>query len=98
MENIRFGKPGASDEEVYAAAREANAHAFISRFPDGYHTIVGECGGQQPVRVCRALDLRLGPGHGVPALHMDNQPRTGLWDRTVQGQTHNRATQRHSGP
>lgn len=42
MENIRFGKLGASDEEVYAAAREANAHEFITSFPEGYDTIVGE--------------------------------------------------------
>lgn len=42
MENIRFGKLGASDEEVYAAAREANAHEFITSFPEGYNTIVGE--------------------------------------------------------
>ncbi|XP_045693759.1 mitochondrial potassium channel ATP-binding subunit [Phyllostomus hastatus] len=61
MENIRFGKPGASDEEVYAAAREANAHAFISRFPDGYDTVVGErgatlSGGQkQRLAIARAL-------------------------------------------
>lgn len=43
MENIRFGKLEASDEEVYAAAREANAHEFISSFPDGYSTVVGGC-------------------------------------------------------
>lgn len=43
MENIRFGKLGASDEEVYAAAREANAHEFITSFPEGYNTVVGEC-------------------------------------------------------
>lgn len=41
MENIRFGKPDASDEEVYAAARQANAHEFISSFPEGYSTVVG---------------------------------------------------------
>lgn len=41
MENIRFGKVDASDEEVYTAAREANAHEFISSFPDGYNTVVG---------------------------------------------------------
>lgn len=45
MENIRFGKLGASDEEVYAAARAANAHEFITSFPEGYRTIVGECRG-----------------------------------------------------
>lgn len=43
MENIRFGKPDASDAEVMAAARQANAHAFITSFPDGYDTVVGEC-------------------------------------------------------
>lgn len=42
MENIRFGKPGASDEEVYAAARLANADDFIRSFPEGYGTVVGE--------------------------------------------------------
>ncbi|NXY91668.1 ABCB8 protein, partial [Alcedo cyanopectus] len=41
MENIRFGKPGASDAEVYAAAQLANADGFIRSFPDGYDTIVG---------------------------------------------------------
>lgn len=41
MENIRFGKLDASDEEVYTAARKANAHEFISSFPDGYNTVVG---------------------------------------------------------
>ncbi|KAF6275765.1 ATP binding cassette subfamily B member 8 [Rhinolophus ferrumequinum] len=61
MENIRFGKLGASDEEVYAAAREANAHEFITSFPEGYHTVVGErgatlSGGQkQRLAIARAL-------------------------------------------
>lgn len=61
MENIRFGKVEASDEEVYAAAREANAHEFICSFPDGYNTIVGErgttlSGGQkQRLAIARAL-------------------------------------------
>lgn len=41
MENIRFGKRDASDEEVYTAAQEANAHEFISSFPDGYSTVIG---------------------------------------------------------
>ncbi|XP_006895255.1 PREDICTED: ATP-binding cassette sub-family B member 8, mitochondrial [Elephantulus edwardii] len=61
MENIRFGKLDASDEEVYAAAREANAHDFIVSFPEGYGTIVGErgatlSGGQkQRLAIARAL-------------------------------------------
>ncbi|WP_230986700.1 ABC transporter ATP-binding protein [Cohnella fermenti] len=44
MDNIRFGKPGASDEEVFAAARAAMAHEFIAQLPDGYFTVVGERG------------------------------------------------------
>ena len=43
MENIRFGKPGASDAEVYAAAQLANADGFIRSFPEGYDTVVGMC-------------------------------------------------------
>lgn len=41
MENIRFGKPEASDTEVMNAAKQANAHRFITSFPDGYNTVVG---------------------------------------------------------
>jgi ATP-binding cassette, subfamily B, multidrug efflux pump len=44
MENIRFGRPEASDEEVFAAARLANADSFIERLPDGYQTVLGERG------------------------------------------------------
>ncbi|PKK17111.1 ATP-binding cassette, sub-family B (MDR/TAP), member 8 [Columba livia] len=61
MENIRFGKPGASDAEVYAAAQLANADGFIRSFPEGYDTVVGErgtalSGGQkQRIAIARAL-------------------------------------------
>ena len=44
MENIRYGCPTASDEEVVRAARLANAHNFIEKFPDRYSTMVGERG------------------------------------------------------
>lgn len=44
MENIRYGRPGASDEDVEAAAKAAEADAFIRSFPDGYATMVGEGG------------------------------------------------------
>jgi ATP-binding cassette subfamily B protein len=44
MNNIRFGRPDASDEEVKAAARLANADEFIQRLPEGYDTVLGERG------------------------------------------------------
>lgn len=44
MENIRFGKPDASDDEVIAAAKLAHADTFIERLPDGYDTVLGERG------------------------------------------------------
>src|SRR5690606_28314505 len=60
-ENIRYGRLDATDAEVEAAARAANAHDFIEAFPDGYHAQVGErgvklSGGQrQRVAIARAL-------------------------------------------
>jgi ABC-type multidrug transport system ATPase subunit len=44
MENIRFGRPEATDEEVFAAARLAHADGFIERLPEKYHTVLGERG------------------------------------------------------
>jgi ATP-binding cassette subfamily B multidrug efflux pump len=44
MENIRFGRPDATDEEVIAAARLAHADTFIERLPDKYQTVLGERG------------------------------------------------------
>ena len=44
LKKIRYGRPEASDFEVYEAAEAANAHAFIQKFPNGYQTIVGERG------------------------------------------------------
>jgi ATP-binding cassette subfamily B protein len=60
-ENIVYGRPGASDAEVKAAARLANADDFITAFPDGYHTLVGDrgiklSGGQrQRIAIARAV-------------------------------------------
>lgn len=44
-DNIAFGKPDATDEEVIAAAKAAHAHSFIRRLPEGYQTVIGEDGG-----------------------------------------------------
>ena len=44
IENIRYGKPDASEAEILAAARKANAHDFIVSLPEGYHTDIGQRG------------------------------------------------------
>ena len=48
MENVRFGRPDASDEEVKAAAQLANADSFIERLPQKYETVLGERGSVFP--------------------------------------------------
>lgn len=64
-ENIAFGRPEASDEEVMAAAKAAAAHDFIMSFPNGYATLVGERGttlsGGQKQRIAIARALLLDP-------------------------------------
>lgn len=61
VENIRFGRPGASDAEVMEAAKMASAHEFIEKLPEGYDTYLGEkgarlSGGQkQRIAIARAV-------------------------------------------
>jgi ATP-binding cassette subfamily B protein len=60
-ENIQFGRPNTTDEEMFAAAKAANAHEFIMQLPDGYETLIGErgvklSGGQkQRLSIARAV-------------------------------------------
>ena len=61
MNNIRFGKPDASDEEVYAAAKAARCDEFIRKLPNGYETILSEGGSslsggeRQRISIARAM-------------------------------------------
>ena len=61
MENIRYGKSEATDEEVVLAAKNANAHEFIMSFPDGYDTDMGQMsarlsgGERQRIGIARVL-------------------------------------------
>nr|XP_016923824.1 mitochondrial potassium channel ATP-binding subunit [Drosophila suzukii] len=61
LENIRYGKPDAGEEDVYAAARLSQSHDFVTALPDGYATHVGERGTQlsggqrQRIAIARAL-------------------------------------------
>ncbi|WP_404190895.1 ABC transporter ATP-binding protein [Streptomyces tauricus] len=76
-ENIACGRPGATDEEIERAARDADAHEFVRRLPDGYGTLITPgtavlSGGQlQRVAIARAM-LR-----AAPVLVLD-EPTTGL--------------------
>ncbi|ORZ41669.1 P-loop containing nucleoside triphosphate hydrolase protein [Catenaria anguillulae PL171] len=64
-DNIKYGRPDATDEEVEQAARAANAHEFISGFADGYETVVGERGaslsGGQRQRIAIAAAILKNP-------------------------------------
>ena len=83
-DNIAFGRPGASDAEIEAAARAANAHEFIAALPDGYHTPVGERGSKlsggerQRVAIARAL-LKAAPilvlDEATSALDAENEEK-----------------------
>jgi ABC-type multidrug transport system fused ATPase/permease subunit len=64
-DNIAYGREGVSDADIEAAARDAHAHDFITSFPDGYNTIIGERGtklsGGQKQRVALARALVVNP-------------------------------------
>ncbi len=96
-DNIAYGRPDASDEDVIAAAQAAAAHEFIMSFPDGYETPVGERGatlsGGQKQRVAIARALLLDPhililddSTSSVDLHTEFQIQNAL-DRLMKGRT-----------
>ncbi len=65
LENLRWGNPDATEEEIIAACKAAQAHDFITAFPDGYDTVLGQGGvnvsGGQKQRLCIARALLKSP-------------------------------------
>ncbi len=97
LENIRFGRPDASDAEIEAAAKAAAAHDFLSALPDGYNSFLGErgvmlSGGQkQRIAIARAI-LRDAPvlllDEATSALDAESERAVqGAVDRLSRGRT-----------
>ncbi len=97
MENIRLGKHGASDEEVFAAAKAANCDEFVSRLPQGYDTHIGENGAKlsggerQRISIARAL-LKDAPivllDEATASLDVENETKVqGALTRLLAGKT-----------
>ena len=71
MENIRYGKIDATDEECIAAAELANAHGFITRLPDGYDTMIDGDGGNLSQGQCQLLAIARAAVADPPVLILD---------------------------
>jgi ATP-binding cassette subfamily B protein/subfamily B ATP-binding cassette protein MsbA len=80
-ENIAYGRPAASTEEIVAAATAANAHEFITRLPDGYDTEVGERGGTLSGGEKQRLSIARAFLKDAPVLILD-EPTSALDART----------------
>ena len=87
FENIRYGKPDATREEVIAAAKNANAHEFIMAFPDGYDTDIGQRGiklsGGQKQRLSIARVFLKNPPHWITRARGSYRNHWRNWQRTV---------------
>lgn len=71
MENIRYGKLDASDEECIAAAKLANAHDFITRLPNGYQTVITGDGGQLSQGQCQLISIARAAVADPPVMILD---------------------------
>lgn len=71
MDNIRYGKIDATDEECIAAAKLANAHGFITRLPDGYDTMIDGDGGNLSQGQCQLLAIARAAVADPPVLILD---------------------------
>lgn len=71
MENIRYGKLDATDEECIVAAQLANAHDFISRLPDGYNTVITGDGGQLSQGQCQLISIARAAVADPPVMILD---------------------------
>ncbi|MEV5875929.1 ABC transporter ATP-binding protein [Streptomyces sp. NPDC052101] len=76
-ENIAYGRPGASEADIVAAARAADADEFIERLPEGYDTLVGQRGRTLSGGQCQRLAIARAMIRDAPVLLLD-EPTTGL--------------------
>ena len=71
MDNIRYGKLDATDEECIAAAKLANAHNFITRLPNGYNTVITGDGGQLSQGQCQLISIARAAVADPPVMILD---------------------------
>ncbi|QTD97426.1 ABC transporter ATP-binding protein [Streptomyces cyanogenus] len=76
-DNIAYGRPGATDADIVAAARAADAHEFIELLPDGYDTLVGQRGRTLSGGQCQRLAIARAMIRDAPVLLLD-EPTAGL--------------------